>query len=115
MSKVPADDVPQEFQKAWLYANGFMADAIKNEEHCKVFLKSVTCWTEEEKEFLFEAWILMKTGKGKAADDLSTLKGMRSGEITLWTSGTGSGKSTLYDYYEAAEEEEEETTKDKKG
>jgi hypothetical protein len=91
MNKVPADDVPQEFQKAWLYANGFMAEAIKNEEHCKVFLKSVTCWTEEEKEFLFEAWILMKTGEGKAADDLST----------------------LYDYYEA--DEEEETTKDKKG
>jgi hypothetical protein len=105
MNKVPAEDVPQEFQKAWLYANDFMADAIKNEEHCKVFLKSVTCWTEEEKEFLFEAWILMKTGKGKAADDLST----------------------LYDYYEEdeyeeeykeieeEEYEEEETTKDKKG
>ena len=28
---------------------------------------------------------------------IEELQGMRSGEITLWTSGAGSGKSTLQD------------------
>jgi len=74
MNNFKIDDIPQEFQKAWHYANGFMATAIKSEEHCKTFLKTLPVWTEEEKEFLLETWILIKTGEGKLADDLHSFQ-----------------------------------------
>jgi len=62
MKNVSIDDIPSEFHKAWHYANDFMINAIKSEEHCKIFLKNPSKWNEEEKEFLLWAWILIATG-----------------------------------------------------
>jgi hypothetical protein len=62
MSNFTIDDIPQEFHKAWHYANDFMVYAIKTEEHGKLFLKDSSKWNEEEKEFLLWAWTLITTG-----------------------------------------------------
>jgi hypothetical protein len=56
------DDIPQDFQKAWKYANSFMAVAIKTEEHCRAFVEAAPEWNEEEKEFLIWAWLMITTG-----------------------------------------------------
>jgi hypothetical protein len=56
------DDIPQDFQKAWKYANSFMLSAIKNEDHCRAFVEAAPEWNEEEKEFLIWAWLMITTG-----------------------------------------------------
>ena len=69
MNNFPIDDITPEFHKAWHYANSFMASAIKTEEHCGIFLDSLTGWTPEEKEFLLWAWILIDTGQDTIVRD----------------------------------------------
>jgi len=66
MTKTTIDDIEPKFHKAWNYANDFMYTAIKNEHHCERFLAASTehstKWTEEEKEFLTWAWVLITSG-----------------------------------------------------
>jgi hypothetical protein len=62
MTNYTIDDIPQDFQKAWKYANSFMLSAIKNEDHCRAFVEAAPEWNEEEKEFLIWAWLMITTG-----------------------------------------------------
>jgi len=62
MNNFAISGIKPEFQKAWHYANDFMYSAIKSEEHCSQFLKQSVKWSNEEKEFLSWAWVLVKTG-----------------------------------------------------
>ena len=62
MNNFPIDDIDPKFYKAWAYANEFMSLAIKSEKHCEIFLDG-TDWSNEEKEFLLWAWVLIKTGQ----------------------------------------------------
>ena len=63
MNNFSIDDIDPKFHKAWHYANDFMATAIKNEDHCVIFLEGLTGWDVEEKEFLRWAWVLITTGQ----------------------------------------------------
>lgn len=52
-----------EFERAWQFANNFMYKSIKDEKHLDLFLRDVTGFNDEEKEFLREAWHLIKFGE----------------------------------------------------
>ena len=105
MNNFPIDDIDPKFHKAWHYANGFMATAIKTEDHCNIFLATSGEWSIEEKNFLFWAWVLITTGQDTIIRD----------EV-IYTCYDDEDDIENDDYYEDIEDllHEEETNKETK-